>query len=748
MTTYTTVGRSIPRGEGPNKVSGKAIYTADVILPGMLWGKVLRSPFPHARIVHVDAFRAKTLPGVHCVLSGQDLPDNRVGRRLRDIPVLARDKVRFVGEKVAAVAAVDRDVAEEALSLIDVEYEELPALFDPLGAMQEGAPVLHPDLAYYDGLPGPVSPGSNVFCSHSWAKGDIEQGFRESQVVFEHTFTTQLVHPGYIEPHACVVHIDDAGRVNVWVNNKAPFPLRDQLATVLGLPEKGIKLNPCTIGGDFGGKGSFMDVPLCYYLALYSGRPIKMVMTYIEELMASTPRHPTTITLKSGLKRDGTLWAHQATVVFQSGAYGAFIPRVYIKGADVAGGCYRIPHVNIDCHMVYTNNVPCGHMRAPGEPQAIFAMESHMDMIARELGTDPVELRLKNVLKEGDFSPIGERWRNIQAEQTLLRAAEASQWGSPKSQPNSGRGIAIAQRSPGLGESTARIEMDSKARVTLYTPVLDTGAGAHTLFRQVVAEELSIPIEDVSLTVVDTDGVPFDTGVGASRVSYSAGQATLGAAQQAKRRLATLAAKLFGWAEEQVNFKGGRCFPQDNPNVAVPLADLLERATDLWGEPIVVEHAFSATEPEVTSFCTQVADVEVDEDTGQVRVLKIVTAHDVGTIINPMAHQGQIDGAIVQGVGYALMEEMSSEDGRISSLSLGDYKIPTVTDIPELLTVLVDNPTGPAPFRGKSIGENGIVPVAGAIANAVYDAVGVRIQDLPITAEKVLFALKKRSSER
>ena len=749
MTNYTAVGRSIPRGEGPNKVSGKAVYTADVIMPGMLWGKVLRSPFPHARIVHVDTSRAQSVPGVYSVLSGQDLPDARIGRRLRDIPVLARDRVRFVGEKVAAVAAVDRDVAEEALSLIDVEYEELPTLFDPLEAMREGAPELHPDLSSYEGLPGPVSPGSNVFCSHSWIKGIIEEGFKESDLVFEHTFTTQLAHQGYIEPHACVVEINDAGRVQVWVNNKAPFPLRSQLASVLGLPEKHIRLNPCTIGGDFGGKGSFMDVPLCYYLALHSGRPVKMVMTYIEELMASTPRHPTVISIKSGLKKDGTLWAHQATVVFNSGAYGAFIPRVYINGAHVAAGCYRIPHVRIDCHMVYTNNVPCGHMRAPGEPQAVFAMESHIDMIAKELGIDPLEFRLKNVLQQGDSSPTGERWRDIRAEETLNKAAKAAQWGLPKPRPNIGRGIATAQLASGLGESTAKVEIDEKAKVTLHTPVLDTGAGAHIFFRQIVAEEMSIPIDEVSLTVVDTEGVPFDTGVGASRVSYSAGQATLGAVQQVKRRLAILAAELFGWDKEHVTFREGRCFPEADPAVGIPLTELAARAIHHWGRPIIAENTFNATEPDVTSFCTQVAEVEVEVDTGQVHVNRIVTAHDVGTIINPMAHQGQIDGAIIQGLGYTTMEEMLSEDGRISTLSLGDYKIPTISDIPELVTLLIHSATGPVPFHGKSIGENGIAPVAGAIANAVYDAVGVRIQNLPITAEKVLLALKeKRSSER
>ena len=440
VTPYSIIGKPVTRGEGPDKVSGKAVYPADIVLPGMLWGKVLRSPFPHARIVDIDTSRASCVPGVHAVLTGLDLPMRRVGRLLRDIPILARDRVLFVGEKVAAVAAEDPGVAEEALLLIDVKYEELPAVFDPLEAMSGPAPVLHEDMKSYEGLPQPVSAIPNVFSHNSWTKGDIDRGFRESDQVFEHSFTTQLMHQAYIEPHACVVKIDDGGRVDVWVNNKAPFALREQLAAAWGLSEDRIRLNPCSIGGDFGGKGSFMDVPLCYYLALHSIRPVKMVMDYLDELMAGNPRHPAVISLKTGVKNDGRLWARQARVVFNSGAYGAFKPRVFLRGADHSGGAYRIPNVHIDSYMVYTNNVPCGHMRAPGKPQVVFAVESHMDMIAREMGLDPYEFRLRNVLQEGDASPVGEKWRNIRAGDTLRKAAGAARWDSPKEKQFTGRG--------------------------------------------------------------------------------------------------------------------------------------------------------------------------------------------------------------------------------------------------------------------------------------------------------------------
>src|SRR5437763_3789565 len=321
-TSFAAIGQPVAQEEGPEKGSGRALHAADLLLPGMLWGKVLRSPYPHANIVSIDTARARQVSGVHAVLTGQDLPDRRVGRLLRDIPVLARDRVLFVGEKVAAVAAETLEAAEEALALIDVVYEQLPPVFDPVEAMHSAAPTLHPQMASYQGLPQPVAMVNNVFAHNSWSKGNIAEGFSAADRIFEHTFRVQLMHQGYIEPHACVVHIDENGRAQVWANNKGPFMLREQLAAVCDMSKEQINVNPTSIGGDFGGKGSFMDVPLCYYLALHSGRPVKMVMDYIQELMAGNPRHPAFITLKTGVTRDGRMLARQARVIFNSGAYG------------------------------------------------------------------------------------------------------------------------------------------------------------------------------------------------------------------------------------------------------------------------------------------------------------------------------------------------------------------------------------------------------------------------------------------
>ena len=684
------------------------------------------------------------------MLTAADLPDRLVGRLLKDVPVLAKDRVLFVGEKVVAVAAEDADIAEEALLLVDVEYEELPGVFDPLEAMKPDAPTLHPALDTYSGVPRPVSQVNNVFAQNNWANGDVEQGFRESDLVFEHTFNAQLMHQSYIEPHACVISIDDSGRVEGWVNNKAPFGLRQQMSVAWDISESMINFNPCSIGGDFGGKGSFMDVPLCYYLALRSGRPVKMAMDYIQELMAGNPRHPAVITLKTGVKSDGRLWARQATTVFNSGAFGAFKPRVYLGGADRAGGPYVIPHINIDSYMVYTNNVPCGHMRAPAKPQVTFAVESHMDMIAREMGLDPYEFRLRNVLHDGDASPTGGSWQEIRAEETLREGADAAGWTDPKASSTYlavGRGMAMADQPPGSGQSTAKVALGEDGNATLLMSLWDTGTGAHTVLRQVVGEELTIPVESVGIVVEDTDAVDFDSGSGGSRVTYTSGQAVLGAAADLREKLTAFASELLNCPQDQIRLEDGRVRADSSPGQQpheLTLTELAARSADAGGGPLVGECTFTAPTSTVTSFCTQTAEVEVDRETGQVKVNKIVSVHDVGTVINPLNHQGQIEGGVIQGLGYALMEELTTDEGRISTLSLGDYKIPTIQDLPELETRLIGTPSGPAPYASKGIGESSNVPVAAAIANAVEDAVGVRITSLPITAEKVLAALKAK----
>jgi CO/xanthine dehydrogenase Mo-binding subunit len=725
MMAHRIVGQPIGKLEGIGKVSGQARYSGDVTLPGLVWGKALRSPLPHARIVRIDTSRARALPGVLAVLAAQDLPDILVGRRMFDMPMLARDRVRFVGEKVAVVAAADPDIAEEALALIDVEYEDLPAVFDPVDAIKAGAPVLHENPAAYEGAPA-ERPHPNVQSVLRFKLGDVEAGFGQADRIFEHTFRTQLDHQGYLEPHAGVVAIDDDNRIQVWASNKMPFRLKELLSHALKRPPEQIRVNLTPIGGDFGGKGSLMDLPLAYHLARVTGRPVKMVMRYAEELMAGNPRHPSVITMRTGVTRDGRIIARRVKALFNSGAYAAFkpAPSVNLGGTGMGAGVYRIPNLLIEAFCIYSNNIPCGHARSPGEPQMVFAGESHMDMIARELGMDPADLRRKNLLRDGDHLANGHHLEHVRASDTLEAALKASHYAEPKPGPWIGRGMAMTHRHIGVGFTNARVRLETSGAVTLSIALPDTGTGAHLVLRQVVAEVLGVTLDEVEIEVATTDDFETDSGVGGSRVTHTGGRAAYHAAEKLKQQIESEASKH-----------------------GIPAGSLAEiaQAAAKDGRTLEASHFYDAkAHADVTSFTAQVAEVAIDPATGQVTVRHFTTAHDVGTIINPIGHQGQIEGGLIQGLGFALMEEMKTEDGRISTLSLGDFKLPTIQDIPPLTTVILQDQVGPGPFNAKAIGEGSISAVAPAIANAVADACGVRILDLPITAEKVYFALREK----
>jgi CO/xanthine dehydrogenase Mo-binding subunit len=741
MVSTPSIGRAVGHVEGPGKVSGQARYAGDIALPGMIAGKCLRSPFPAARIVSIDTSRARALPGVHAVLTGEDLPDRTIGRSIRDQFPLARSRVRFAGDKVAAVAADTAEIAEEALLLIDVEYEELPAVFDPIEAMKSDAPLVHDDPSIYPGCPPNLPPIRNVVSQVYLRHGDIDAGFAQSDRIFEHTFQIPSVHHGYIEPHACVVHLAEDGKIDCWLSNKAPFNMRAQLAVAVDVPQERIRINLVPIGGDFGGKGSLMDTVVCYHLAKRSGRPVKMVMTYTEELTAANPRNASVITMRTGVSNDGLMLARKATIIFNAGGYGGYVPspQVNLHGASHAAGPYKLPNTELESLRVYTNTVPTGHMRAPGAPQTVFAEESHVDMIAAELGIDPMEFRLRNSLHDGDEAPLGEVWQDIMSEETLREAGEMAEWGATKS-ANVGRGISMYERTPGGGKSEEILTIDGDARITLLTAVPDTGTGSHTILQQIIATELQVPLERVAVQSGNTDTAAFDAGAGGSRVTHGAGQATLAAATELRGALIQLCARVLDTDPERVRLEEGAFV--DGNGERLTLDELMSKARDLEEAPISRTGAYAPSgHAEVTSFAVQIAEVEVDRDTGQVTLRKVTSAHDVGTIINPLTHQGQIEGGVVQGIGQGLTERLIVEDGQVTNANLGDYKLPTIADIPRLETVLIETKHGPAPYEGKAIGELSNVAIPAAIANAVYDAVGVRITELPITAEKVYAAL-------
>lgn len=705
MTAGAPFARPEVRHEGHLKVTGQARYTGDHYPPGLLFAACAASPYAHALVRSIDTTAALAVPGVHVVLTGADVSGVRFGRYLRDMPVLAQDRVRFIGERVAAVAAETKEAAEEAVALLEVEYEDLPAVFGPQAALEPSAPVLHPAPDLYA-----VAGAARTPVEHPNLQGDLRVGCSAEEIeaalarcdrVFEHTFRTPRQHQGYLEPHGAVVWFEgDVCRVIS--TNKAPFTLRTQLAAVTGHPIEQIVVHNRFIGGDFGGKGFSLDEFVCFYLARATGRPVRSVMTYVEDLSAAGPRHASEITLRTGVSHDGRFLAHAADVVFDGGAYAAgkasadLVPH---GGLDTMSA-YAVPDTRHRLRTVYTNSVPGGHMRAPGEVQAVFAGESHVDLIAAELGLDPVELRRRNLRGSdpgtGDAPDL--------PDQVLSRAAEALQWGSPRPW---GRavGVAVYHRTDGAGRGGVVIRALAPDRFTVVTGATDQGSGTVTMIARVAAAALGVPESCVDVVQESTAAAMADPGAGASRVTRVLGAATELAARD--------------------------------------LRALLEAGPA--GFPVEVAREVEAPRGHHSgAFGAIAVEVEVDRATGQITVLEAVLVADTGTVINPVAHRGQLEGGFAFGLGAALMEELPVEDGQVLAGSLGDYKLPTAPDMPPLTVLAVTGSGGAGPFGAKAVGEFGNLGVAPAIANAVARATGVRLPSLPLLAEAVWEGLVER----
>jgi CO/xanthine dehydrogenase Mo-binding subunit len=512
--------------------------------------------------------------------------------------------------------------------------------------------------------------------------------------------------------------------------------LRDQLGAAFGVAAEKFLVHPCNIGGDFGGKGDFMDVPVAYLLSRQSGRPVKMVMDYQAEFLAANPRHASIVKVKSGVTKDGRILAHRMEFVFDSGAYGAFKPIGYLFGAHEAAGPYRMDNVLIEEKIVYTNKVPCGHMRAPGDPQGVFANESQIDLIAKELRMDIARFRRINLMQDGDESPVGRKISHIKARESLDRLLRASKYHGPK-KANVGRGLALIQWLALGGECSVFVRIDEKGTITIASAMADQGAGAGTVLRQIVADELQVNEHAITLETLDTANAPADTGVGASRATRTYGNACYDAVIKAKQELFSVAAQILSAAQSELTIsKGGVA----SKHKRISFGEIMRAK----GAAIVVEGRYQNHEigPQA-SMCAQMAEVEVDPESGAIKLRRFVTVHHTGKVLNPLLHDGQIDGSIVMGVGYALTEEMLFAEGKVASLHFGDYKIPTIRDIPRLDKIVVETSVGRGPYNSMSIGETPIITVAPAIANAIHDAIGVRIKSLPMTAEKILLGLRK-----
>ena len=746
------VGKSLPRFDASGKVTGSAVYAADFALPGMLVGKVFRSTQAHARIVRLDVTHARALPGVRAVIGAADVPEVRYGGGLKDETIFAAGKVRYVGQPVAAVAATTPEAAEAALAAIEVVYEPLPAVLDLEAALAPGAPLVHEEWQSYTAIPILHRDG-NVCNRARIVVGDIERGFEEADRIFEHRFRTGMVHQGYTEPRAAVAQWDSSGTVTVWWNTQLPFEVQNTLAEILQTPPSKIRVVVPGIGGGFGGKLRVGVEHVAAFLAKKTGRAVKVITTSEEELTAAYPRQGTVVELKTGVTNDGRIVAKEGRIWFDTGAFAGSGPGVASVATLVLAGPYKIPNLRLEGFAVYTNKTNCGSFRAPSGPQANFAVESQMDIIADALGLDPLEFRLKNIVREGDEGPTGQVLNAVGLEECLRKAAAAIGWSDRRPGKWRGKGLACGWWTTTGGSSGVYVKINPDGTVALNTGAAEIGTAALTGAAQVLAEELTVDLADISVVSADTFSTPFDFGAQGSRTAFAVGNACRAA-------VADLKPRVFALAAAQLGVEAEACALADKHVVAdgkrISLADLA-RLSQQTGGGLIAQGTFIApptaydakrVEGHVypafhsPSFHAHAVDLSVDPETGEVTLHKYVVAQDVGFAMNPTYIEGQIEGGVAQGLGQALSEEIVYEGGRVLNANLTDYKMPTTLDMPRVDTILVQHPSLVGPYGAKGVGEPPNIEPPAAVANAVAAATGLRVTVLPITAERIALGLR------
>jgi len=754
VSTGTRVaGQSLPRIDAPGKVTGSAVYAADFALPGMLYGKVFRSAEPHARLVRLDTTRAASIPGVRAVVTAADAADVRYGAAVKDEPVFASDVVRYVGQPVAAVAAVTLEAAEEALAAIEAQYEPLPTVLDLAAALAPGAPLVHEGWRDYTAIPILQRDG-NVCNRARIVVGDVERGWVEADHVFEQRFTTAMVHQGYTEPRAAVAAWDSSGQVTVWSNTQLPFDVQATLADILATVPSKVRIIVPGVGGGFGGKLRIGVEHFAALLARKSGRPVKVMTTSEEELVAAYPRQGTVIELKTGVTRDGRLTARQGRIYFDTGAFAGSGPGVASVATMVLAGPYRTPNLHLEGYAVYTNKTNCGSYRAPSGPQSNFAVESQMDIIADALGIDPLELRLRNIVHEGDEGPTGQVLSAVGLEECLRRAADAIGWPDRRPAPGRGKGLAIGWWTTTGGSSGVYVKINPDGSVTLNTGAVEIGTAALTGAAQVLAEALGVDLADITVISGDTFSTPFDFGAQGSRTAFAVGNACRAAAAELQRKLFELAAAHLKTDADTLELRDKHVV---GPGGRVTLAELARQSQVAGGGMIahgtfiapgtaydtkrVEGHAYPAFHS--PSFHAHAVDLSVDAETGEVTIHRYVVAQDVGFALNPTYIEGQIEGGVAQGLGQTLSEEIVYRDGRVLNANLTDYKMPTTLDVPRIESILVEHPGRVGPFGAKGVGEPPNIEPPAAVANAIAAAVGTRITALPITAERIVRGLSR-----
>ncbi|MBK5294036.1 MAG: xanthine dehydrogenase family protein molybdopterin-binding subunit [Acidobacteriia bacterium] len=744
MPTYKVIGTRPVRHDGADKVTGRAIYGADVQLAGMLHGYVLRSPHAHARILRIDTGKAQAFPGVMAVVTADDFP--RTPDRIVDLGegetplscvrgnMLARGKVLYRGHAIAAVAAVNMHVAEEAASLIEVDYEPLACALTAPDAMRADAPVIHGSLRMKE-LGAPTDTPGNVAEHFRHVKGDIEKGFAEADLIVEREFDTATVHQGYIEPQNATALWNNDGRVLIWCSTQGAFVVRDVTACVLDLPVSQVKVTPTEIGGGFGGKIPVYLEPVAAMLSKKTGRPVKIVMSRKDVFEATGPTPGSHMKVKIGARKDGRITAAQAYLAFEAGAY----PGAMVGPAGMTVfAAYDLEHVTIDGYDVVVNKPSTAAYRAPGAPNAAFATESVVDELAQKLGIDPIEFRLKNAAKEGTRRADGPKFRKIGCVEVLEAMKNSPHYKTPLQGPNRGRGVALGfWFNVGL-PSSCTISVNSDGTVNLVEGSTDIG-GTRTSIAMQAAEVLGIAAEAVQPTVVDTDSVGFTAVTGGSRTTFATGWAAYEAAQDVMRQLKERAAKLWETEAAGVEAAGGVFRSGDR---SMSFAELAARLGETGG-PVVGR---GAVNPRGVggSFAGSIADVEVDPETGKTTILRFTCVQDAGKAIHPSYVEGQMQGGSVQGIGWALNEEYwMSEQGAMMNSSLLDYRMPTSLDLPMIETCIVEVPNPGHPFGVRGVGEANIVPPAAAVANAVCHAAGVRLFRLPMNPPAIMEALWK-----
>jgi len=758
---HAVVGKSLPRVDALEKVTGKASYVYDMALPGMLWGEILRSPYPHARITRLDVSRARAHPGVLGVATGADLTYPKFGAFVQDETALAVDRVRYAGEGVAAVCAIDERTALETLELIEVEYEPLPGVYDPEASMQDGAPSLHEGVE------------RNVVAHNRVIGGDVEAGFAAADLVFEDRFVTSRQCHVCMEPHGCIADWDATGRLTFWMSTQSTFFDRFGLMGILGMPAAKIRIIAPYLGGGFGSKSEPHSIYLCAaYFARQTGRPVKMVHSRDEEFTSSRTRHPQVLYIKTGVKKDGTITARQGRVIFDNGAYTSYGPGVSLTESMLGGALYRLPAYRYDGYVVYTNNPFGGAFRGFGSPQWTFAVESHTDMLAERLGMDAVEFRLKNLHRPGEKAISGPTLTTCGVAEALEQVADRLGWnGRDKLPPNHGLGVACGihftsgKFHPHVNAdfSSAGVKVNEDGSVNLLIGAVEMGTGAATTAMvQICAEELGVGIDDVEVWNGDSELIPADFGTYGSRVTTIAGNAVRLACASIREQLFRVGSEKLQVGPDELALGAGRMYVKANPSRGHTLAEIVQSSIfrDRDGRQVMAFAHYDAPcdlpDPETGvgdfaqsySFGVHGVEVEVDPDTGFTRVLRLVAGTDCGDLINPALAETQVQGGVAQGLGYALMEDLVCKEGQVLNPRLGTYKIPTVMEMPTIESTWVETNDPRGPYGAKGLGEMGMVPTAPAVANAVYNAVGVRVQELPITPETVLSALETGAAQR